>query len=112
MNERVMQLRAWVRRVVFQGGNTPMIHAVVIEGAPGVVDAATEILRRLPGGRVQVRAPMWLVETHMSAVDLRNLLVTNVRGTEILVLELHGSWASMGFSESTNWLKESHGCRT
>lgn len=87
-----------------------VIHAVVIEGAPAAVDRSIQIIRRLSGGWVKVQNSIWVVETRMSAEDLRNLLSTNVRGLQILVMELSGNWAITGFVEQANWLKAAHGC--
>lgn len=86
-----------------------MIHAVVIEGTPAALARSTQIITGFAGGWTKVQSNLWVIETRMSARDVRDLLTANVRGLQIVVMELSGGWASTGFPEQTNWLKSADG---
>ena len=87
-----------------------MVHLIVMtHGSPQQLGKVEGFLANHRRGWTRIEAGVWLVSTDVTTSDWRDFIRTNASGTQFLVAQLSGSWATSGVGEVAKWLGGANG---
>lgn len=80
-----------------------MVHVVLLKGPAEVVRRAEERIPQSSSGWIRLRDGLWLLGPDGDAAGWRDRL--QFVGLEVLVMQLAGDWAAVGFPQAARWLQ-------